>query len=264
MPPPEKRHALVTGASGGIGLGVARELARRGWNLTLTARSGDLLARHARQLRDRHGIAVEVVALDLAQAGATEALYTRTEGAGRSVGLLVNNAGIGYFGPFVGSDPRGVEATIQVNITVLTSLTRRFVEPMVDRGAGRILNVASTAAFQPGPLLAVYYASKAYVVSFSEALREELRGTGVTVTALCPGPTRSGFQERAGMEQSALFNRFAIPDSDQVGRFGVEAALRGRGIAVHGPVNRLVAASTRLVPRGWLPAIVRRIQEQRA
>lgn len=258
------RHALVTGASRGIGLGAARELARRGWDLTLTARSGDLLAGHADTLRIQHGIAVEVVPLDLAEPGVADTLHERTEGAGRPVGLLVNNAGIGFFGPFRDSDPAGVDATIQVNVAALTALTRIFVEPMVRRGAGRILNVASTAAFQPGPLLAVYYASKAYVVSFSEALREELRGTGVTVTALCPGPTRSGFQARAGMEHSALFNRFPIPDSEAVGRFGVEAALKGKGIAVHGWVNGVVAASTRLVPRSWLPGIVRRIQEARA
>ncbi len=255
------KWALLTGASWGIGEAMARELAAREWGLVLTARSEDRLHALAGELRDHYGVPVEVLAGDLTDPAMPAELEAATEGT--PIDLLVNNAGFGGYGPFVESELEREIRMIELNVTAVTELTKRFVRPMVERGHGRILNVASTAAFQPGPLMAVYYATKAYVLSFSEALREELKGTGVTVTTLCPGPTASEFQGRADMEGSPLFERLTLPTSAEVARYGVEAALRGKGIAVHGRMNRILAFAGRFAPRSLLPAIVRRIQEKR-
>ncbi len=261
--PRPRGRALVTGASTGIGEEIARELARRGWSLVITARSEERLASLAAELRSEHGVQVGVIAGDLTQAGMPARLEEATEGSGVPIDLLVNNAGFGQYGEFLESDLDRELAMIQLNVTAVTELTKRFARPMAERGRGRILNVASTAAFQPGPLMSVYYATKAYVVSFSEALRQELRAHGVTVTTLCPGPTSSEFQSRARMEESPLFNRMSVPSSATVARYGVDATLAGRGIAVQGLMNRILATLTRFAPRSILPGIVRRIQEKR-
>ena len=254
----------MTGASAGIGEAIARELARRGWPLILTARSEDRLATLAAELRSEYGVQVGVIAGDLTERGMPSKLEEATEGAGIPIDLLVNNAGFGDYGKFLDSDLDKELAMIQLNVTAVTELTKRFARPMAERGRGRILNVASTAAFQPGPLMSVYYATKAYVLSFSEALREELREHGITVTTLCPGPTESEFQSRARMEESPLFNRMSVPSSEVVARYGVDAALAGKGIAVQGLLNRVLVMSNRFAPRSVVPGIVRRIQEKRS
>jgi uncharacterized protein len=256
-------RALVTGASSGIGDAIARELASRGWDLVLTARSEARLERLADELRARHGVGVEVNSEDLTDPEAPARLERRTEGAGLAIDFLVNNAGFGRIGPFVAQEGEDANAMIRVNVTAVTELVGRFAPHMVARGGGRILNVASTAAFQPGPLMAVYYATKAYVVSFSEAVRNELASSGVTVTTLCPGVTGSEFHERAGMHGDSVLERLRPASTEAVARFGVEAALRGKGVVIPGRLNRILATAVRFVPRSIVPAIVRRIQEGR-
>jgi uncharacterized protein len=257
------RWALVTGASGGIGAEIARELSGRGWNLILTARSKGALEALAGEIRARDGVLVQVIPADLADPSGPEVLEAATEGTGLSVDLLVNNAGFGDFGPFLEAElDRGL-AMIQVNVAALTELSWRFARAMAARGQGRILNVASTAAFQPGPGMAIYYATKAYVLSLSEALRVEFRDAGISVTTLCPGPTATGFQEEAGMGNSGLLTLLPVPGAREVARFGVEAAMRGKGVAIQGWVNRFLALGVRFTPRGILPHLVHRIQRSR-
>jgi len=254
---------LITGASGGIGLELARIAAASRHDLILIARSEDKLTRLARELRKAHSINVEAVAADLADPLAGERLMSRLDPLGVSIDILINNAGFGLYGRFV-DNPLDTElAMIQVNITALTELTKRFVVPMVARRKGRIMNVASTAAFFPGPLMAVYYATKAYVLSFSEALANELGGTGVTVTALCPGPTTSGFQAAAKLEESRLIAGKILATSAEVARFGWDAMMKGQVVAIYGASNRAMVAATRVVPRAALRKIVRSAQERR-
>lgn len=255
--------ALVTGASRGIGAAVARELAARGWGLVLTARSREPLEALAAELRAAHGIPVEVVVADLVEAGAAARLEALTEGAGLPVDLLVNNAGLGHVSPFVEQDPATMEAALAVNVLAATALLRRFTPHMVRRGRGRILNVVSVGAFQPGPLVAVYYASKAYLLSLSEAVGHELAPHGITVTTLCPGPTRTEFHRRAGFRGAAAPPGVSLAEPRSVARAGVEAALAGKGVVVPGLANRLLALAARFLPRRLLLRATRRVQERR-
>lgn len=254
--------ALVTGASGGIGLELSKLLARDGHPLVLVARSKANLERIAADLERQHGVAVRVVAADLSQPGAVDTVVDQVEQAGVTVDLLINNAGVGSLGPFAQSDRVQQLGMLHLNVVALTDLTRRYVEGMVARGHGKILNVSSTAAFQPGPLMAVYYASKAYVLSFSEALANELHGTGVTVTALCPGPTATDFQRRANLEESRLFKLGIVSSADVVARVGYLAMLEGRPVAIPGLANRLLAAAARLAPGTLSAAMVRQTHER--
>ena len=246
--------ALVTGASGGIGLELARLLAGDGHDIVLVARSADKLDGLAAELGSRR---TTVIAADLSQPGAVAAVHAQVP----DVDVLVNNAGVGDFGPFADADLDKTLGMIQLNVTALTELTHRYVGGMVERGRGRVLNVASTAAFQPGPLMAVYYATKAYVLSFSEALAEELRGTGVTVTAMCPGPTASGFQAGADMEASRLVRGRKLPTAASVARSAHGAMLAGDVVHVPGVRNKVLATSVRFTPRPLMRRIVHRLQD---
>jgi short-subunit dehydrogenase len=260
---PEPRpRALVTGASSGIGLELARLLAEDGHDLVLVARSGPSLETLAAELRSAHGAAARVIVKDLSRPEASSEIHAETRAAGLDVDVLVNNAGYGIWGLFVDTNRASELEMMQVNMLALTELTKLYLPGMLQRGRGRILNVASTAAFQPGPLMAVYYATKAYVLSFSEAIAEELRGTGVSVTTLCPGPTRSGFQKRADIEGSWLLQGYVM-DAKTVAVEGYRAMKRGRTLVVPGVPNRLVAQAVRITPRAWIPPIVRRIQGKR-
>jgi short-subunit dehydrogenase len=251
--------ALVTGASAGIGRELAIECARDKQDVVLVARRQADLDRLAGELQSNHGIWAEGRAFDLAAPGAAERLVERLDAEGLQVDVLINNAGFGLFGPFLEGELRGHLETIQVNIAALTDLTYRLTPGMIQRGTGRILNVASTAAFQPGPLMAVYYASKAYVLHFSEALANELSGTGVSVTALCPGPTRTGFQARAGMTGIKML-KGPVMDSSRVARAGYRGMQKGKRIVIPGLVNKIVAQSYRISPRRLTAAVVRWIQ----
>jgi short-subunit dehydrogenase len=249
-----RKTALVTGASSGIGMDFSRELAREGYELFLVARSEGKLRELAREV----GHATVIVA-DLTSPTAPQQIFA----AAGSVDVVINNAGFGVLGPFVETDLEKELEMIQVNVSALTHLTKLFLRPMVSRKSGRIMNVASTAAFAPGPLMAVYYATKAFVLSFSEAIAEELRGTGVTVTALCPGPTDTGFARVAGLESSRLFNLTRPMPSAEVARYGIRAMERGKRVAIPGLANKFVAQSTRVSPRRLVTTIVRKLQESR-
>lgn len=258
----EGRFAVVTGASGGIGLELARELAARGFSLALAARSEDKLAQVAAELSAAHRVRTEPIAVDLAALDGPARLAARLEASAIAPEVLVNNAGVGMHGPFADADPVALEAMLRLNVTSLAVLTRLLLPGMRARGRGRILNVASTAGFVPGPFMAGYYASKAFVLSLSVALAEELRGSGVTVTALCPGPTASDFAERSGNARSRLFRR-GVMEARPVARAGVEGMLAGKGIVVPGLTNRVLASSSGLGPR-WLAARIARFLNEPA
>jgi len=254
------RRALVTGASNGIGLELARLLAADGIDVVLTARSADKLEALAAELRESDGVDASVIVADLGMPGAAAEVVERLGNA--PIDILVNNAGFPQWGPFVGSDPAEMTSMLNVNMVALTELTRSLLPPMVDRGWGRILNLSSTAAFQPGPLMAVYYATKAYVLHLSLALNEEVRGTGVHVTALCPGATATGFQARGGMEESRMVSGRTLPSAARVAEVGYAAMKAGKPMVVEGTMNRVGAFATRLGPR-TLNARAARIAQDR-
>jgi hypothetical protein len=245
--------ALITGASGGIGLRLAELLAQRNFDLVVVARRQPELEELAERCRSRHGSEVSVLAMDLLAPGATVDLVRQLEERQLSVDLLVNNAGLMDMGAFVEIDVERHERLLQLNVVNLVSLTRRLLPAMVARGHGRILNVASTSAFQPVPSLSLYAASKALVLSLSESLSEELKGTGVTVTTLCPGFTRTDMLDsaRSDYELARGIPNFLISDVDRVAREGVSACLAGRVVVVPGLTNRLGASLVQYQPR-WL------------
>jgi uncharacterized protein len=257
-----KLTALVTGASGGIGLELARLFAANGHDLVLVARSAERLAGLAGELSGRHKVSARVLAADLARAEAPREISERLRSEGVNVDALVNNAGVGSYGLFAETDLRTELDLLQINVVALTHLTKLFLPAMIARRRGYVMNVASTAAFQPGPLMAVYYASKAYVLHLSEALSNETQGTGVTVTALCPGPTETGFVAAAGMSESKLFDA-NVMDARTVAAEGYRGMLAGKAIVIPGVRNRLLAGSYRLAPRGFITRVVRGIQERR-
>lgn len=249
--------AVVTGASGGIGKELAILLARDQYDLVLVARSGDKLASLAKELMDTHGVNARVEAYDLAAPGTVEKLVTALGDDIGRLEVLVNNAGYGSYGEFWKGERDEQLGMVDLNIRALTELTHAVLPGMVARKRGRILNVASTAAFQSGPLMSVYYATKAYVLSFSEGLSEELRGTGVTVTALCPGPTRSDFQTRSHMQQIRLVAGRTLPSSAHVAAVGYQAMQLGKPLVIEGVLNTLSAfVLSRVLPRSWARRLV--------
>jgi short-subunit dehydrogenase len=252
---------LVTGASGGIGYELAKLFARDHHNLVLVARSADKLAQVAAELQT-HGVAIKTITLDLTAQPAPRFLFDQLQRENISIEILINNAGFGIYGEFAHMPEEEILGQINLNITALTELTRLFLPPMVARRNGRIMNVASTAAFQPGPLLAVYYATKAYVLSFSEAIANELRHSGVTVTCFCPGATHTDFARRAGVENSRLFKIVGGMSAEKVALDGYRAVMDGRTLAVSGAHNWLVAQSTRFAPRKLVTAISRWVAEK--
>ena len=225
------------------------------------ARSHDKLAELAARLESEFRVKTLVIARDLSRPTAVDEIYEEVSAASITVEMLVNNAGFPVFGLFAQTQLETELEMLHVNVIALTALTKLFLRGMVERQAGRILNLASTAAFEPGPLMAVYYASKAYVLSFSEALANELRGTGVTVTALCPGPTRTGFQQRGVMEDSRLV-RGQIADAKSVALAGYRAMRSGKTIVIPGFSNKLIPWVVRVSPRGVVTRVVRRMQER--
>jgi uncharacterized protein len=251
---------LITGASGGIGYELAKLFARDHHNLILVARSGDKLAQIANELQSL-GVTVRTYSLDLTQPPAPKFLFDQLHSQAVAVDILINNAGFGAFGEFAQMSNEEIFGQIQLNIIALTELARLFLPPMLARHSGRIMNVASTAGFQPGPLMAVYYATKAYVISFSEALANEVRNSGVTVTCFCPGATHTGFAKRAGNDRSRLFKQLGAMNVDKVALDGYRAVMEGRSLAISGAHNWLVTQSTRFAPRKMITAISRWISE---
>ena len=255
--------ALVTGASSGIGLELAKLLAGGGYDLVLVARRVQRLEELGRELAQRHGIRWRAIGADLADPAAPAAVFGQLEAASVAVDVVVNDAGFGALGRFARLDPETARRMLQVNVAALTQLTRLFLPGMLARGRGRILNVASTAGFVPGPLMAVYYATKAYVISFSEALAEELRGSGVTVTVLCPGPTTgTEFQAVARIGTARLFRLPGVLEAGTVARAGYRGLMAGKRMVVPGFLNRLLPLVVRFSPRGMVARVARLLQER--
>lgn len=238
--------ALITGASAGLGVDFARQLSADGRKLVLVARRKDRLAALAKELGN-----ARVVALDLSQAGAAGKLTADIAKAGETVELLVNNAGFGLAGRFAALDGKRQREMIDLNCGALTELAHAVLPAMIERGSGAILNIASTAAFQPGPGMAVYFATKAFVLSFSEALHEEVKRHGVTVTALCPGPTATEFGEVAGWGGHPLIDKLSANSADVV-RAGLNGLAKGKAVVIPGAVNKAGAQGHRLLPRALL------------
>lgn len=250
---------LITGASSGIGYDLAQIFSAKGHRLILVARSREKLAKLAGELEERHGVSVKVIPMDLSHPSSPGRLYEILEEESFQVSILVNNAGFAAYGLFSDSSLDGELEMMRLNMITPVHLTKLILKGMRERGRGRILNVASTAAFQPGPLMAVYYATKAFLLFFSEALAHELRGSGVCVTALCPGPTRTGFQKRAGMRDTLLF-KYAVMNSREVALAGYEGLMKGKTLVVPGLANRILSFSVRFGPRGLTAKIVRFLQ----
>jgi short-subunit dehydrogenase len=250
------KWALITGASSGIGREFAEVFAENDFNLALVARNQDRLSIAAEELRAVHKVQSKVLPVDLrlpeAPAKIAEAL------SGIEISVLVNNAGFGTYGPFAQSDLPSQADMMQVNMAALVKLTHLFVQPMLARGAGRILNVASTAAFQPGPMVNVYYASKAFVFSFSYALADELANTGVSVTVLCPGMTRTEFQKRARMKEGGPI---PMMSARAVAEIGYRGMMKNKRVVIPGTLNRIGAVLARRAPLRMTSAIVRKIHE---
>ena len=256
------KTALITGASSGIGYELARLFAADAYDLVLIARGKEALLYAAGTLRETYGVSVIVQPTDLSQPTAPQEVVSALQRQDIHIDALVNNAGFGLCGSFTQTDVTTELEMIQVHIVTLTHLTKLLLPDLLKSRAGKILNVASLAAFQPGPLMAVYYATKAYVLSFSEALANELRETGVVVTALCPGPTRTAFHQRAGLASSRLFTGKAM-DAIAVARIGYRGLLRRQTVVIPGLQNRLLAFAVKLTPRDIVTQVVRKIQEGR-
>jgi len=254
--------ALITGASSGIGLELAKIHASKGDNLILVARSKSKLDELKLSLEKEFKIKVIVINKDLSEINAAQEVYDEIKKNQITVDFLINNAGFGDFGMFYETDWNKELQMINLNITTLSHFTKIFLKEMVQRGNGRIMNVASIAAFQPGPTMAVYYATKAYVLHFSEAIANEVEKTGVTITALCPGPTESGFQEAADMQESKLVKGRKLPTSKEVAEYGYKSMMSGKTVAIHGTINYLMANSIRFSPRSLVVKLVRLVQDK--
>jgi uncharacterized protein len=254
--------SLITGASNGIGLELARIHASKGDDLVLVARNITRLNQLKSELEKQYSISVTVIEKDLSKTDAAKEVYDETSIKDIEVDYLINNAGFGDFGLFADSDWNKEYQMINLNITALTQFTKLYLNDMIKRGKGRIMNVASTAAFQSGPTMAVYYATKAYVLSFSEAVDNEVRSKGITITALCPGATESGFQAAAAMEESNLVKGRKLPSSRDVAEFGYKAMLKGKTVAIHGLMNYIMANSVRFMPRSIVVKVTRKIQDK--
>ena len=261
LPPPgEAATCLITGASAGIGAELARGLAARGLGVTLVARREERLRELAGEIAERHGVRAEVVAGDVSDADGRERLIAAVDDRGLDVEVLVNNAGFGSGGKFIELDAEKEASIIATNVEALVALTGYFLPEMVERGRGAVLNLASLISFQPVPFQATYGATKAAVLQFSEAIHEELRGTGVTVTAICPGPVRTEFGEVGGFGGADdKIPDFVWLEADEVAKEGVEALENGDRVVVPGALNQLAAYSGHYMPRSLLLHVVRRI-----
>jgi short-subunit dehydrogenase len=255
---PKQRTALITGASGGIGLALASVFAKHGYNIVLVARNEEKLKAVKSSLEKDHKVLAYVIPADLLESNVSQLIFQKAKALGLEIDVLVNNAGFAEYGLFADAELKGQLGMIALNIAAPTELTHLFLKDMILRKSGSILNVASTAAFQPGPLMAVYYASKAYVLSFSEGIRNEVKGYGIAVTALCPGPTKTDFfAKQPKMKDSRLINSVSLMSADEVAETGYHALMKNKAVAIPGLMNKLLAFSTRFSPRSLTTQISR-------
>jgi uncharacterized protein len=254
------KTALITGASSGIGKALAENFAKDGYHLVLAARGIAKMQTLADDLQKRYGVTVTVMGADLETNDGAAKLYADIKAKGITISALANNAGYGTFGEFKDAAIAPEIAMMQLNMNTVVVLTKLFMPDLLVT-QGKVLNTASTAAFQPGPYMAVYYATKAFVLSFSEAIAAELEGTGVTVTALCPGPTASGFQDKADMGASALVKGKKLPTADEVAAAGYKAMQRGQRVYIPGAMNWLMAQSLRITPRNMVTSLVKQMSK---
>jgi uncharacterized protein len=256
------RAALITGASSGLGFEFCRLAAADGYDLIIVARNLEHLQQAAAQICAESSAVVEVISRDLGIPGAAQSLYDEVKNRGHQIDVLINNAGFAYRGLFAQQNIPELESMLETNVVTLTMLTRLWLPDMLARRSGRILNVASTAAFQPGPMMSVYYATKAYVLWFTEALAVELEGSGVSATVVCPGPVRTGFQARAGIgEDSPLLRGPLLMSARRVAEIGYRAMLKGKSVVVPGTLNALGAFLSVHSPRSLNARVIKRLQE---
>jgi short-subunit dehydrogenase len=250
-------RTLITGGSVGIGAALAEVFARHGHDLILVSRNREKLETRGRDIERAFGVQVTCIPEDLSDPAGPRRLQEAVVTQGLQVETLVNNAGVGLYGKFAGTDLDAELRMIQLNVTSVVELTKRFLPGMVERRSGRILNVASTAAFVPGPWMSIYYATKAFLLSFSEAIDYELKPAGITVTTLCPGPTESEFKVRAGSQRSRLFEAFVM-DAPTVANAGYEGMMKGKAVVIPGLRNKLIPIAARLTPRSLVATLSHR------
>ncbi len=251
------KTVLITGASSGIGLEFAQIFASKGDNLVLIARRKDLLEDFERKMKKKYGIIIHIISKDLSKQNAVHEIYHELSEKKIHVDYLINNAGFGDYGLLAHSDVEKQIQMINVNVLALTLLTRLLLPAMIKAKYGKVLNVASTAAFQPGPTMSVYFASKAYVLSFSEAIAHEVKNSGVSVTVLCPGATKTEFKDVADLGRSLLFKWNKVATAKDVAKFGYKRMMKGHTVVIHGLLNNILAQSVRFVPRKLVVAVAR-------
>jgi len=254
------KTALITGATSGIGLAFAEILAKRGTNLVMVARNNEKLHNLKKELELKFKIEVEVLRFDLTDPEAVSEIIDLLEKKEKRIDLLINNAGFGLYGKYLDLDLEQEVKMINLNILALVKFTKLLLAKMVKRKSGSIINVASVAAFQPGPLMAVYYASKAFVLNFTEAIAEEMSDSGVKIMALCPGATASGFQSVSGMGESKVVKGKRLPSAEKVANFALNSLEKGKVVAIHGFTNRLLIFLERFLTRKQVRKLVMRMQ----
>jgi short-subunit dehydrogenase len=254
--------ALITGASNGIGLELAKVHASKGGDLVLVARNKLKLDELKTELEKQYKISVLTIGKDLSLPNTANEIYDETNKKNIQVDFLINNAGFGDFGMFAETDWNKELQMINLNITTLTLFTKLYLQDMLKRRSGKIMNVASTAAFQSGPTMAVYCATKAYVLSFTEAVSNEVSNKGITITALCPGDTETGFQAAGAMEESELFKGKKLSTAKEVAEYGYASMIKGKTVAIHGMMNYLVSNSIRFIPRAFVLKVSRKLLDK--
>ena len=255
-----KQTVLITGASGGLGLSLAHRFAKAGYDLILTARSADKLKSAKAAIEAAHSVTVIPIPCDLGKPDAAKELMASIHAQGLHIDVLVNNAGFGDFGAFADSDIQKQSAMVDLNVKALMELTNAVLPAMREKKHGKILNVASIAAFQQGPYMSVYYATKAFVLSFSQAIAHELKDSGITVTALCPGPIDTGFVDAADLANSKLFKSLPVSTPDAVADYGYKALMKGKTVAIHRFSNKLLIFAGRFAPRKLISHMICKIQ----
>lgn len=256
------KTALITGASKGIGKELAIIFAQNNTNLVLVARSGEILNQFKKELKLKYSISVVVIVKDLCSANSVEELYKEVKDKHIEIDYLVNNAGFGYYGAFADTEWDRYEKMITLNLTTLTHLSHLFITDWKGRRSGRILNISSTAAFQPGPMMAVYFATKSFVLNLSEALARELKNDNISITTLCPGPTSTNFGEESKMNASELVKNVKIANAKDVAALGYKSMMKGKTTVIHGSINKFPPFIIRFMPRKWIAILSENIMRQ--